>query len=191
MAAYTGVCFTTITVYTSPSSFQLADIYSDSGMTVRIPNPFPCFGNYTFYAAAGQYVIQGDFTKLFSRISAGTLWQYSANTLATSGYPGNGGVIWDNATQTSATHLIFSHLTDDGLDIDLFLSFVASTNKLVLQDADASANFQKWTVSGAPTNTNAGTATSYWTVPVTLTSSGGTGTTGFSNNHRIIAVRFT
>lgn len=117
--------------------------------------------------------------------SAGNLWLYKAKTTATSGYPGDGFILWDNATQTSATHLIFSHLTSDDLDLDVLLATLGGTNSLILQDANASANFQKWTVTGAGVNTNAGTATSYWTFPVTLASSGGTGATGFANNHQL------
>ncbi len=64
---YTGVCFTTITVYTSSSSGVFASIFTDSGLTVPQPNPFPNFGNYSFWAAASNlYVIQGDFTNLIT-----------------------------------------------------------------------------------------------------------------------------
>lgn len=117
--------------------------------------------------------------------SAGTLWLYKAKTTATSGYPADGYLLWDNATQVSATHLIFAHLTTDDLDIDILLGTLQVGQSLILQDSNNSANYQKWTISGAPTNTNGGTATSYWTVPVTLVSSGGTGTTGFANNHQL------
>ncbi|HEX3123460.1 MAG TPA: hypothetical protein VHQ21_09180, partial [Rhodanobacteraceae bacterium] len=95
-------------------------------------------------------------------MSAGTLWRYRAKTTATSGYPGDGYILWDNATQTSATHLLFAHLTDDNLDIDLLLSQVTTGQKLILQDANDSANYQEWTLTGAGVNTNGGTATSYW-----------------------------
>jgi hypothetical protein len=65
MATYTGVCFTTVTVYMD-SSFPgtLAPIFTDVGLSLPAANPFPCFGNYTFYGAADLYVIQGDFTRL-------------------------------------------------------------------------------------------------------------------------------
>lgn len=115
-------------------------------------------------------------------------WPYKVNTGATSGYPGDKYLLWDNATQTSATNLIFAHITNDTTDIDLLLALISNGDEIILQDQDASANFQKWKVSGTPTNTNPGAANSYWTVPVTLVSSGGTGTTGFSNNHQLIAV---
>jgi hypothetical protein len=117
--------------------------------------------------------------------SAGSLWQYKAKTTATSGYPGDGYMLWDNATQISAANLILSHLTTDDLDIDVILSQLASGQTIIVQDWNDSANYQKWKINGAPTNTNGGTATSYWTVPVTFLSSAGTGTTGFANNHQL------
>jgi hypothetical protein len=46
-------------------------------------------------------------------------WKYKAKTNATSGYPTNGHLLWNNATQTSATSIIVSHLTDDDTDIEL------------------------------------------------------------------------
>ena len=119
-----------------------------------------------------------------------TFYQYKAKVSATSGYPGDGYILWDNATQTSATGLLLAHLTDDGLDIDLFLAFIATGDTIIVQDADSSSDFQTWAVSGSPTNTNGGTSTSYWTVPVTLTASGGAGTTGFAANTRLIVAVF-
>ena len=56
-------------------------------------------------------------------------WQYKAKTNATSGYPGNGYLLWNDATQTSATSIIVSHLTDDDTDIELFLSFFVVNQK--------------------------------------------------------------
>jgi hypothetical protein len=110
------------------------------------------------------------------------LFLYRANTTATSGYPTDGDILWNNATQTSATSINVSHLTDDNVDIDIFLALLQQTESITIQDQAASANFQKWTISGTPTNTNPGASNSYWTLPVTLISSGGTGTTGFPNN---------
>ena len=64
MATYTGVGFTNVAVYTTPSSGTLAPIYDDAGMTQPKGNPFTIFGNYTFYGAAGLYAIQGNFTQI-------------------------------------------------------------------------------------------------------------------------------
>jgi hypothetical protein len=108
---------------------------------------------------------------------------YKAKTTITSGDPTNGHLIWNNATQISATQLNVSHLTDTPVeDIDLFLSAIVSGNKLVVQDRDDSSNYQSWTVSGVPTQVGS----AYWTIPVTFLESSGTGTTGFANNHNLL-----
>ena len=105
---------------------------------------------------------------------------YKAKTTITSGDPGSGYLIWNNATQTSATQLNISHLTDTPTqDIDLYLSAIAVGNKLIVQDRDVSERFQIWTVTGTPTEI----ASSYWTIPVTLTQSAGA---AFTNNHKLL-----
>lgn len=110
---------------------------------------------------------------------------YQAKTSITSGDPGSGHLIWNNATQISATQLNVSHLTDTPVeDIDIFLSAITIGNKLIVQDRNDSANYQSWTVSGAPTQIGS----TYWTIPVTLLESQGTGTTGFANNHDLLFI---
>lgn len=73
MATYTGVSWTTVTVYFD-SSYPgvLAPIFEDVGMTVPKDNPFVNWGNYTFYAAAGLYKIVGDFTRLIDGSGSGS-----------------------------------------------------------------------------------------------------------------------
>jgi hypothetical protein len=104
-----------------------------------------------------------------------------ANTGATGGYPGNGDIIWDNATQTSATNILVSHLTDNGIDVDIFLALLTDTEQFVIQSQTVSGDNQVWQINGTPFVTNPGTSTAYWTYPVTLVSSAGVGSTGFAN----------
>lgn len=115
-----------------------------------------------------------------------TIFDYRADTSIAVGYPGDGHIRWDNATQINSGTLRISHLTDGNVDIDRILSLLVAGQDLILQDANASANYQEWKVSGAPTNFNPGAANSYWDIPVTLITSAGTGTTNFPNNHQII-----
>jgi len=110
-------------------------------------------------------------------------WDYKAKTNATSGYPGNGYLLWNNATQTSATSILVSHLTDDDTDIELFLSFFVINQKIFIQNRDDSSQNQVWQITGTPTVTGANTSTAYYTFPVTLVSSAGA---AFSNNHSIL-----
>lgn len=115
-----------------------------------------------------------------------TIFDYRADTSIVVGYPGDGHIRWDNATQINSGTLRISHLTDGNVDIDRILSLLVAGQDLILQDANASANYQEWKVSGAPTNFNPGAANSYWDIPVSLITSAGTGTTNFPNNHQII-----
>jgi len=113
--------------------------------------------------------------------TSSSLFLYLANTLATSGYPNDGDILWNNATQTSATQINVSHLTDNNIDIDIFLSLLSVGEQIIIQSQTSSSSYQKWNISGTPTNVNPGAANSYWTYPVTLAGSGGAGTTGFAN----------
>ena len=112
--------------------------------------------------------------------------QYNANANSTSGYPGNGDMSWDNATQASAANLMVSHLDQSDSDIDRLLATLVVGNRLLVQDQDDSNNFQRWEITGTPSNINPGAANSYWVFPVTLVESGGTGTTNFQHNHPLL-----
>jgi hypothetical protein len=108
-------------------------------------------------------------------------YDYKAKTTITTGDPGNQHLIWNNATQISATQININHINSDGIDVDIFLGLIKTNDVIIVQDANNSNNFQKWTVSATPTM-----QTNYVEVPVTLTSSAGTGTTNFANNHPLI-----
>jgi hypothetical protein len=129
-----------------------------------------------------------DETKLDSLINSfsNNLWEYRAKTSAQAGYPANGYILWNNADQVSATSILVSHLTYDDFDVERMLGLILQGQEMIIQDKDESANFQIWLVSGTPIVTNADTSTAYYTYPVTLQSSGGTGTTGLPNNSQII-----
>jgi hypothetical protein len=112
-----------------------------------------------------------------------SVFRYRARTTPTSGDPGPGKVIWNNATQISATALLLDILTDDGLDVTLGLDNLAAGDVIYLQDWNTAANYQRWTVSSPATD-----LTGYWSVPVTFVNSAGTGTTGFPLN-TLLALR--
>jgi hypothetical protein len=86
-------------------------------------------------------------------------------------------LLWNNATQTSATQLNVAHVDDDNIDVNIFLHLLNVGDVVIIQDRTNSANYQKWEVSSALVE-----QTGYDEIPVTLDDSGGTGTTGFSNN---------
>jgi hypothetical protein len=111
-----------------------------------------------------------------------SLFLYKAHTTTTSGDPGTQHVLWDNATQNTATQINVSHLTDNNIDIDIFLALLQSGEAITIQDRNSSAQYQTFLITGAPTNINPGAANSYWTLPVTNTASAGG---NFSNNQTI------
>ena len=109
-------------------------------------------------------------------------YRYTADANKTSGFPTDGHLYWNNATQINATIVAVSHLTNQTEDIDLFLNLVTIGNQFVIQDKINSNSFQKWQVSGSPVNV----PNSYIEFPVTLISSGGNGSSNFSNNTQVI-----
>lgn len=113
------------------------------------------------------------------------IFYYLANTGSTSGNPGSSHLLWNNATQISATQLNINHLTDEvpPTDIDIFLALIIPNNIITIQDRNDSANYQTFTVSAATTFVPG--VDNYWLVPVTYITSGGTGTTNFSSEHEL------
>jgi hypothetical protein len=89
-------------------------------------------------------------------------------------------LIWNNATQISATQLNISHIDADNIDINIFLHILSVGDIIIIQDRNNSANYQRWELASAITE-----QTGYDEVPVTFISSAGTGTTGFANNENI------
>jgi len=124
--------------------------------------------------------------------SSSSIFDYRSNTTSYSGYPTNGHISWNNATQISADTINVSHLTNTSSpdDIDVILSLLVQGDRILIQDRNSSANFQYWTITGASVNENAGTSTSYWRYPVALDSSAGTGTTNLPHNNDIFIMTF-
>lgn len=101
---------------------------------------------------------------------------YKAKTTLTSGDPGSQFILWDNSTQTSATQLNISHITNNNIDIDFILALIKVNDILILQDQANSNNYQKWVVT-----TDAAIQTGYVEVKVSLLSA----THNFSNNNNL------
>ena len=108
------------------------------------------------------------------------LGNYKVDTSGTTPPAASGDIKYSNATQISSTNLYVNDLTSDGIDINIMLSFLTVGSVLLIQDASNHLNYQNWQISAAPTLSG----TTY-TIPVTLASSAGTGTTGFANNHDV------
>jgi len=108
------------------------------------------------------------------------LYDYKAKTGQTSGDPGSGNIIWNNATQPSATQLIFSHVDSNSQDIEYLLALLRTGDTIRIQDALISENYQQWALTANPVVTTG----SYVTLAVSLS----TGTHSFSNNDSVLAI---
>jgi hypothetical protein len=96
--------------------------------------------------------------------------------------PTTGHISWSNfVSQVSSTDIRVNHINQSGVDVDIFLNLIEQGSKLIIQDANVSANFQQWLVSGIPIPN---TGSNYVEYPITLISSGGSA--NFANNHEII-----
>jgi hypothetical protein len=112
------------------------------------------------------------------------LFLYNAKTTITSGNPTPTYISWNNTTQINSTHIFISHKTKDNVDIDTFLSLIIKDQKILIQDKNNSANYQKWIVSGTPSLVT--TTDNYWDIPVALETSSGTGYSNFANEHNLL-----
>jgi hypothetical protein len=98
-------------------------------------------------------------------------YNYKANTTSFSGDPLSTFILWNNVVQTGATAINVNMTTADNIDIDVFLSFIANGNTIILQDSTISNNYQEWLVTGTPTQL--GTSPNfYWSIPVTYVGGG-------------------
>jgi hypothetical protein len=118
--------------------------------------------------------------------ASSSIFRFRAKTNGTTGDPGPGHLLWNNATQAAATQLSIDILDDNNLDVSIGLAALEPGNKIYLQDQSSSANWQDWTVVTTAVN-----AAGYYTVGVALAGSGGTGTTNFVPLNVALAVRVT
>ena len=116
--------------------------------------------------------------------TSNSFFNYNSNTSNTnvSVYPGDGNICWNNGSQISSNALMISYKTSSGTDVDFFLNNLQVGQEILIQDSSSSLNYQKWQISSALNPVNPGTSTAYYVYPVTLISSGGTGTTNFTNS---------
>jgi hypothetical protein len=107
-----------------------------------------------------------------------SLFNYQAKTGTTSGDPSSGHIIWDNATQASATQINISEIDNNGNNVDLFMSNLVSGSLITIQDKSDHTKYQKWHIGTAVDNST------YWTVPISLVQS----TIEFSNNTDVLFI---
>jgi hypothetical protein len=110
--------------------------------------------------------------------ASNSLFNYRAKTNIISGDPTTEYIIWNNATQSSATSISISDTDQNGNNIDIFLSNLVSGTTITIQDQSDHTNYQTWLI-GTPVDNS-----TYWTLPVTLVTS----TYSFPNNHQVLFI---
>ena len=111
---------------------------------------------------------------------------FKVNSVVRSGHPANGYLLYNTATQIAANVINIDHLTSDDVDVDIFLGLLSKSEIITIQDKSSSQNYQRFTITNTPVNFNPLSNNSYWSIPVTIQSSLGTGTTNFTNNTDVI-----
>ena len=142
------------------------------------------FQGYTgpqgFQGESGPQGFQGGTGPQGSNGISVSYYKYNARANSQTPPPNNSQIMWNNATQISSTIIYVSHLTRDGVDIDVFLALIKTNDSLILQDENNSNNYQKWTVNNTPTII----PNNYVSIPVTYIEGG----YSFANGHDMIFV---
>jgi hypothetical protein len=116
-----------------------------------------------------------------------TVVPYTSNTSATSGNPGVGKILWNNATQTSATAIHVYNYGSNGLNIraSFLAAYLLGQRQFVIYPqiglSPPGINYQTFSITSADFSN-----TDYIIYNGTVTASGGTGTTGFTNGTGLI-----
>jgi hypothetical protein len=105
--------------------------------------------------------------------SASTFFYRADVTFQSAQDPGSGRLRWNTVNQHLATALYVDRLTDDGFDAMLFLELSHIADRFVLQDANLSASYQVWHLTGPAID-----HVDWFELPVAFESSGGPGTFG-------------
>ncbi len=114
--------------------------------------------------------------------SSTSLLYYRAEPVSQTPPPPASNIRWNQAAQTTATLLYLSHIDDAGDDVERILEQCNTGSTVLVQDRNQSGNFQNFVLTGPAVNTTG----SYVTFPVSFLNGGGTGLTGFSNNHALL-----
>lgn len=115
------------------------------------------------------------------------LGNYKVDANNTTPPAANGRIKYSNAAQINSANLYVSAITDEGMDVEVLISLLNVGTILLIQDENDAANYQKWQISSTPTFQSISDS---YTIPVTLLTSAGTGTSNFPNNHEVFFSAF-
>ena len=145
---------------------------------------------------SNQYLMADGSSLQYSQNSGNSnFYLYDSQNGAQSPPVPNGHIEYNNIVQASATFIFISHLTTDGIDIDIFFAQITTIQEVYIQDKNNSLNFIKYNITGTPTLV----INDYIAIPVLYTATippaqpngAGTGLTSFGVNHPVIVSFFT
>ena len=130
-----------------------------------------------------QYLLADGSTMTQSATSSNSNYYLFNNDNTSFLTPPNNGTIRYNApnSQSTAQLVYISHITSDNIDIEIFFQNVSKINDLYIQDRENSANFIRYNITNAPT-----IISGYISIPVSVSSYGGTGFETFGNNTSLL-----
>ena len=191
--AYVGSTGVTNKIYKSFSSDGLSATISsltDNGSVLVSSATNGISANkFAIIGGTGIQYLMGDGTTLTQSANSGNSNFYlykNVNSSQTTPPPISQEVIFNNSTQSLATKVYINHITRDNIDIEVFFKQVSQLNDLYIQDQNNSLNYIRYNITGAPIPSN-----TYISIPVVMTSFGGTGGDTFGNYVNIMVAFFT
>jgi hypothetical protein len=143
---------------------------------------------YTVNGGTNQQYLMADGSRLqFSSNSGNSNFYLYKSGTSQSATPPAGFITYNNDVQDDATVIYISHLTRDGVDIDVFFNQITPITEVYIQDQNLSDNFIQYNVLSTPTPV----PNQQVAINVQKRSSDGTGKTEFPNGHNIIMSFFT
>ena len=141
-------------------------------------------GSFIKSGGTNQQYLMADGSVLQQSGSSGNanIYLYNNHSGILTPPPINGDVSYNNSVLNSATIVYISHLTRDGIDVEVFYQSINSLFDLYIQDQNTSINFIRYNITGSITLV----PNSYISVPVLKVDSGGTGATDFGSGHNVI-----
>lgn len=134
-----------------------------------------------------QYLMADGTALTFSANSGNSnYYLYDSSTTLTPTPPA-GDITYNNAVQSLATIIYISHISRDNIDIEIFYSQLSTLTDVYIQDQSLSENYIQYNITGTPIIT----VNARIQIPVTVRTSGGTGTTNFPNQHNVLLSFFT